>query len=172
MKKEEKQDLYMKNNSVFHDYNIDKSNIYEAGIVLEGYEIKSLVAKHCSIKGAYCYVSKKNEVFISGMYIKRYENGPVVDSLDEYRDRKLLLSKEEIKKISKQVNEKGMTIVPVNIHSSMGGTAIKNGEVVSKRKNIVKIDIAVAQGAKAYDKREKIKQRDQDKTARQTLKRG
>lgn len=171
MKKEKEFDLYMKNNSVFHDYNIEKSNIYEAGIVLEGYEIKSIVAKHCSISGAYCYVSKKNEIFISNMYVKRYENGSVVDHLDEYRERKLLLNKEEIRKISKQVNEKGMTIVPVNIHSSAGGTAIKNGETVSKKKNIIKLDIAVAQGAKAYDKREKIKQRDQEKTARQSIKR-
>ena len=159
--KDKKDDLYIKNKHVFHDYIINNSNIYEAGMVLEGYEIKSIIAGHISLLGAYCKVTKDDEIFVVDMFIKRYENGMCVDTLDEYRDRKLLLKKQEIKAIAKKVREKGFTIVPVNIHLSKGGTAVNNrGDVVSKKKNIIKMDIAVAQGAKNYDKREAIKKKD------------
>ena len=165
-------DLYIKNHSVRHDYNFSNNDIYEAGIALEGYEIKSIIATHASLSGAYCKLTDKNEIIIVGMFVKRYENGSVIDSLNEYRDRKLLLNKSEIKKIAKQVREKGWTIVPVNIHLSQGGKIIdKSGIEVKKKKNIIKLDIAVAQGAKSFDKRENIKKRDNDREQRASMKR-
>ncbi|MBQ0105845.1 MAG: SsrA-binding protein [Armatimonadetes bacterium] len=173
-KKQEKKefDLYMKNSRVFHDYNIDHNNIYEAGLALQSYEIKSVVAKHISLSGAYCHLTSGGEITIVGMYIKRFENGQLSDSLDEYRERRLLLHKSEIAKISRLVKEKGMTLVPVNIHLSKGGTVTdRDGNTVRKRKNIIKIDIAVAKGAKNYDKRETIKKRDNDRQAKQSMKR-
>ncbi len=176
MKKDNKdkkpKDLYIKNRSVRHDYNFSNNDIYEAGIALEGYEIKSIMLTHTSLSGAYCKLTDKNEIVIVGMFVKKYENGSVTDSLNEYRDRKLLLNKSEIKKIAKQVREKGWTIVPVNIHLSQGGKTInKNGIEVRKKKNIIKLDIAVAQGAKSFDKRENIKNRDNDREQRASLKR-
>lgn len=169
--KNKEADLYIKNPAVFHDYTIDKSNIYEAGIALEGWEIKSLMERHTSLQGAYCRISKKCEISIIGMYIKNYSNGLVADSLNEYRERKLLLHKTEIRKIQKLVNEKGWTVVPINIHRSKGGSAVNpKGDTVSKKRNIVKIDIAVAKGATKYDKRQKIKEKEIKKAAGTALK--
>lgn len=169
--KKTESDLYIKNPAVFHDYTIDKSNIYEAGIALEGWEIKSVMERHTSLQGAYCRVSKNCEIAIIGMYIKNYSNGLTVDTLNETRERKLLLHKTEIRKIQKLVNEKGWTVVPINIHRSKGGSAVTpNGDTVSKKRNIVKIDIAVAKGATKYDKRQKIKEKDIKKTVSAALK--
>ena len=165
-------DLYIKNHAVRHDYSFSNNDIYEAGIALKGYEIKSVITSKVSLEGAYCKVTDTNEIVIVNMFIKRYENGGVRDTLDEYRDRKLLLRKDQIRKIAKQVREKGFTIVPVNIHMSHGGSVIDgNGVEVSKKRNIVKLDIAVARGAKNYDKREAIKKRDIDRDAQMSLKR-
>lgn len=158
--KSKERDLYIKNRDVFYDYIISSDNIYEAGIALQGCEIKSILQGNISFSGAYCRISDRNEISLVGMYIKRYENGSVTDMQDEYRERKLLLHKDEIRRIRKVINEKGWTIVPVNIHLSKGGSVNVSGISQSKKKNIIKIDIAVAQGAKKYDKREKIKEKD------------
>ena len=171
-KDKKNKDIYIKNSSAFHDYKFSHGDIIEAGIALEGYEIKSVVAAHISFQGAYCKVTDKNEVFLVNLYIKRYENGMCRDNLDEYRDRRLLLNKFQIQKIAKKVREKGFTLVPLNIHMSKGGSVInKNGESVSKKKNVIKADIVLAEGAKKYDKREAIKKRDTEREAKASFKR-
>jgi SsrA-binding protein len=127
---------------------------YTAGIVLSGTEIKSIRNGKASIMESYG-VLDNNEIFIRNMYIQEYENGTHYNHKPR-KDRKLLLNKTEIKKISRKIKLKGLTIVPVNLFISKKGYA--------------KVNIAVAKGKKLYDKREDIKLRDQKKDLDRKLK--
>ena len=119
------------NKKAFFDFFI--SDLLEAGIVLEGCEVKSVRAGGASLTDSFVVV-KNGEMFLKNAYIKPYEKTSSFKP-DERRSRKLLLNKSEIKKIAKQVREKGWTIVPVNIHLSQGGKTIdKNGIEVRKKK--------------------------------------
>ncbi|HFA50342.1 MAG TPA: SsrA-binding protein SmpB [Bacteroidetes bacterium] len=117
---------------------------YEAGIMLQGTEIKSIRNGHVSLSDAYC-LFKGEELFLKSMYIKEYENGTYANH-ETRRDRKLLLHKKELKKLLRRVKEKGFSIVPYRVYFS--------------DRNLVKVEIALAQGKKAYDKRESIKAKD------------
>ena len=129
------------NKKAYHDYFIE--NIYEAGIVLMGTEIKSIRKGNCNIKDCYGII-KNHEVYLLNMYIGQYKEGNIFNH-DERRSRKLLLHKKEIKKIKEKINVEGKTIVPLKLY-------MKNGKA--------KILIAIAKGKKLYDKRETIKKRD------------
>jgi len=118
---------------------------YNAGIVLSGTEIKSIRDGKASIKEAFCQFNEKNELFVVGMYIgeysfaKNYTHAP-------RSNRKLLLNKRELIKLSKEVKNSGLTIIPVKLFINEKGFA--------------KIQIALAKGKKIQDKRETIKNRD------------
>ena len=118
---------------------------YTAGIVLSGTEIKSIRDGKASIKEAFCQFNEKNELFVVGMYIgeysfaKNYTHAP-------RSNRKLLLNKRELIKLSKEVKNSGLTIIPVKLFINEKGFA--------------KIQIALAKGKKIHDKREAIKNRD------------
>lgn len=129
------------NKKAYHDYFIE--NIYEAGIVLMGTEIKSIRKGNCNIKDCYGII-KNHEVYLLNMYIGQYKEGNIFNH-DETRSRKLLLHKKEIKKLEQEIELKGNTLVPVKIY-------LKN--------NRVKVSLAVCKGKKNYDKRESIKERD------------
>ena len=129
------------NKKAYHDYFIE--NIYEAGIVLMGTEIKSIRKGNCNIKDCYAII-KNHEVYLLNMYIGQYKEGNIFNH-DETRSRKLLLHKKEIKKLEQEIELKGNTLVPVKIY-------LKN--------NRVKVSLAVCKGKKNYDKRESIKERD------------
>lgn len=129
------------NKKAFHDYFIE--NIYEAGIVLMGTEIKSIRKGNCNIKDCYGII-KNHEVYLLNMYIGQYKEGNIFNH-DETRSRKLLLHKKEIKKLEQEIELKGNTLVPVKLY-------LKN--------NRVKVSLAVCKGKKNYDKRESIKERD------------
>lgn len=117
---------------------------FEAGVVLLGTEIKSIRQGGTNISDAYCYCNK-GEVFIKNMHISPLKNAG--DNQHEpLRDRKLLLTKKEIRKITETLKNKGLTVVPVSLFTNQRG--------------LVKIKIAVAKGKKLYDKRESIKQKD------------
>ncbi|MAT54673.1 MAG: SsrA-binding protein [Saprospirales bacterium] len=116
----------------------------EAGIVLTGPEVKSIRQGHVSLSDAYC-VFDKGELWVRSMYIKPYEQA-TFHTEDERRPRKLLLKKGELKKLHRRVKEKGLTIVPYRLYFS--------------DRNLVKVEIALAQGKKSYDKRESIKAKD------------
>jgi SsrA-binding protein len=116
---------------------------YQAGICLCGSEVKSLRAGTVSLEDSYVVVRGTN-VYIKNMYIKPYEKTTAY-AVDERRDRKLLLNKKEILKISRQLNDVGLTIVPTKIYFN---------------NNLVKIEIAIAKGKKLYDKRESIKNKE------------
>ncbi len=120
-------------------------NLFEAGIMLTGTEVKSLREGHANLNDAFCYL-KQGEIFIRNMFISEYDLG-TYNNHDPRRPRKLLLTKSEITKLQKKVKEKGFTIVPVRLYFSDRGFA--------------KIEIALAQGKKSFDKRNSIKEKDQ-----------
>lgn len=123
------------------NYFIDKE--IEAGIALSGTEIKSIRNGSANFNDSYVII-RNGEAFIINMYIAPYKDGTYFNK-DERRNRKLLLHKEEIKKLENKMKEKGYTLVPLKLY-------FKN--------NKAKILIGLARGKKLYDKRETIKQRD------------
>ena len=133
--------MEINNKKAYHDYFILET--YEAGIVLQGTEIKSIRVNGANIKDSYAIV-KNNEVFLLNMHISHYEQGNIFNH-DETRTRKLLLNKKEINKIKDKIDLEGNTLVPLKLY-------FKNGKA--------KILIGIAKGKKNYDKRETIKERD------------
>lgn len=117
---------------------------YEAGIVLTGTEIKSIRLGQAHISEAFCQI-KKNEVWLINMHINEYEFGSYLNHKPT-RERKLLLTKKEIKQISKKIIEKGFTLIPLEMFISERGFA--------------KIRIAIAKGKKIHDKRQSLKEKD------------
>ncbi len=116
----------------------------EAGLLLEGTEVKSLRAGDANLNDAYCLFDK-GELYIKSMYVAPYKFGPQSQH-ETRRTRKLLLKRAELKKLERRVNEKGLTLVPYKLYFSDSGFA--------------KCEIALAKGKKAYDKRDSIKERD------------
>jgi SsrA-binding protein len=119
-------------------------DIFDAGIVLAGTEVKSIRLGKASIAESFCTFFGP-ELFIKDMHINPYEFNRQI-TLDPRRDRKLLLSKKELQKLKSKSEEKGLTIIPVKLYFNA--------------RNIVKIQIALAQGKKLFDKRHDIKERD------------
>jgi SsrA-binding protein len=117
---------------------------YEAGITLKGTEVKSLRTGRANIKDSYARI-KDGEVFVYQMHISPYPFA-YYDNHEPLRPRKLLLHKNEIKKIYSKVNEKGMSLIPLRLY-------FKNGKA--------KLVIAVVKGKRKFDKRESIRQRDE-----------
>ena len=139
-KKERK--LVANNKKARHDYFIEQ--VYEAGIVLTGTEIKSVRQGKVSIKESYAKI-ENGEVFIYGMNISPYEQGNRFN-VDPLRTRKLLLHKREIQKLIGYTTMKGLTVVPLKMYINEDGRA--------------KVELAVARGKKNYDNRESIAKRD------------
>lgn len=117
---------------------------FEAGIQLAGTEVKAIKSGNANLNDAYCMV-RNGEVFILSMYVAEYEFGNIHNHTTR-RDRKLLLRKAEINKIERRMREKGMSLIPYKIYISDRG--------------FVKLQIALAEGKKAFDKRDAIKQRE------------
>ena len=117
----------------------------EAGIQLTGTEIKSIRLGNANLKDAYC-IFKKGELFIKNLFIAEYKFGNIHNH-ETRRDRKLLLRKSELTKLEKKVKERGFTIVPYRMYLSDRGHA--------------KVEIALAQGKKSFDKRNAIRDADQ-----------
>ena len=131
------------NKKAYFEYEI--IDTFEAGIVLMGCEVKSIRQGHISLANSFIQVVK-GEMWLKNCYIKTYDKTTSFCP-DERQMRKLLMSKKEILKISSQVSEKGLSIVPLKVYFN--------------NRNIVKLQIAVARGKKLYDKRKSIKERDQ-----------
>ncbi len=146
MSKEKGTKLIANNKKAFHDYFIEET--FEAGIVLAGTEVKSLRLGKCSVKEAYIMI-EGHEMFVYGMNISPYEKGNIFNK-DPLRPRKLLLHKEEIRKLAGKASEKGFTIVPLKVYF---------------KDSRVKVEIALAKGKKLYDKRESIAERDRKREA-------
>jgi SsrA-binding protein len=129
------------NKKAYHDYFIEET--YEAGIVLQGTEIKSLRAGRANLKDSYARIIN-GEVYILGMHISPYEQGNRYNH-DPLRTRKLLLHKKEILKLIGYTKEEGYTLIPTKIY-------LKNG--------FAKIELGLAKGKKLYDKREDLKKKE------------
>ena len=132
-----------KNPVARHNYII--TDTLESGIVLTGTEIKSIRNGKVNLKDSYAGI-KNGEAYIYSMHISPYEQGNIFNK-DPLRDRKLLLNKREIFRLSGLINQKGYTLVPISLY-------FKN--------NIVKLELGIGKGKKLYDKREDLKKKDSE----------
>ena len=141
MSKEQKEKNITVNRKARHEYSILQT--YEAGIVLQGTEVKSLRQGKANLVDSYANI-KNGEVWLVSAHISIYEQGNI-NNHEPTRDRKLLLNRSEIRKLIGKVKEKGLTLIPLRLY-------FRNGKV--------KVELALAKGKKVYDKREAIEKRD------------
>lgn len=139
-----------RNRKARHDYEVLET--FEAGIVLKGPEVKSLREGKVSFQDAFARV-EGGEVWLHGLHISPYEQANRYN-VDPVRTRKLLLQRREIRKLIGRVEEKGLTLVPLEMHF---------------RRGYAKVLLGLARGRKAHDKREKIRAQDLEREARRAL---
>lgn len=144
--------MEIKNRKAAHDYHFLQT--YEAGIVLQGTEVKSIKAGHANLNDAYCFF-QGGELWVHSMYIKEYENSTYFNHQTR-KDRKLLLNRSELKKLERKLSEKGLTLIPFRLYVSDRG--------------MIKLEIALAQGKKTFDKRETIRERETQRELDRRLK--
>lgn len=137
--------IYLENRKARFNYEIEDT--LEAGIKLQGLEVKSIKGGQGNISSAFCVI-RGGEVYVVGMNIPPYQPKNTGKDYDSERTRKLLLSKKEIKKLVEKDNKKGLTLVPLSIYS---------------KGPFIKVSIGIGRGKKAYNKKETIKQRDLDR---------
>jgi SsrA-binding protein len=143
----------IKNKKAWHEYEIlDK---FTAGIVLTGTEIKAIRLGKASLVDSYC-LFENGELYVKGMHISEYDFGNLFNHFPK-RDRKLLLKRRELKKLQKNVKEKGLTIVTLHMFIAESSYA--------------KLEIALARGKKEYDKREDLKKKDSRRELDRMMKR-
>ena len=131
------------NKKAYFDYFIEDK--YEAGISLAGTEVKSLRMGKCSIKEAFIRI-EKGEMYIYNMHISPYEFGNIFNK-NPLRDRKLLLNKQEIRKLIGLIKQKGYTLVPISLYF---------------KGSFVKVELGIGKGKKLFDKREDLKKKDSE----------
>lgn len=130
------------NKSASFEYFIEER--YQAGVVLEGAEVKSLRAGKASLGESFCEI-RSGEIFLKNMHIAVYDKSGAFSTRDSRRDRKLLLNRIEISKIVGKVNERGYTLVPLKVYF---------------KDALIKVEIALCKGKHTYDKRKAIAERD------------
>ena len=135
--------INIQNNKAKFEYNFIQK--YTAGIVLTGSEIKSIRNGEVSLSNSFCEFSEKQELFIINMQIQKYSASSIFNH-NPKASRKLLLKKNELKKLSKEVKSTGLTIIPIKLYIN--------------EKGIAKLIISLAKGKKLYDKRTSIKNRE------------
>lgn len=138
-------DIVIRNKKTSHDYEFLEK--YIAGIKLTGTEIKSIREGKANLVDSFC-VFRGGELFIKGMHISEYWWGNL-NNHDPLRERKLLLTKRELRKMERKIKESGLTIIAI--------------KVFINEKGLAKAEIAVSKGKKEYDKRETLKRRDSDR---------
>lgn len=134
-------------------YNYNVLETYEAGIVLVGSEVKSIKNGNANIGDAYCYISN-NEIFLKNSHVSKYDSDKFTNH-DELRERKLLLTKKEIQKIKEKTMLPGYTIIPLKMYIVKG---------------LIKVLIGICKGKHDYDKRNDIKDRDNEKELNRIMK--
>jgi SsrA-binding protein len=149
---------FASNKKAFHSYSIEDT--LEAGLVLAGHEVKSIRSGNVSLAGAYVTI-RGSEAFLRNAHVGRYHNaGHLSENYDETHERKLLLHKKEIMKLTGKAKEKGTALIPLELYS---------------RKGNVKLKIGVGRGKKQFDKREAIKKKETkrkiERAIRNTVKR-
>ncbi len=133
--------IVIENKKAYKDFEIYET--YEAGIVLKGSEVKSVRMGNVDLTGSYCKI-KQGEIFVYNMKIAPYEKS--FEKLPPDRERKLLLKKKEIKRLTGKVSERGFTIIPLKIYFNERGWA--------------KLEIAVCKGRKKREKKQKLKEKE------------
>jgi SsrA-binding protein len=143
--------INIKNKKAFFNYEVIEKET--AGIVLVGTEVKSIISGNISFTDAYCdFVN--DELWLKNFHISEYDKA--LDNHETKRDRKLLLTKNQLNKFRKKFEEKGLTIVPLVIFTNPKG--------------LIKMDIALVRGKKQYDKRNSIKEKDIDREVNMKIK--
>ena len=137
--------ITIKNRRASHEYLF--LDTYVAGIQLIGVEIKSIRKGEVNLSEAYC-IFQNGELYLKNTHISPYENAGFV-KVDPLRDRKLLLNKNELRKLSEGISRKGLTIVPTKMFINDRG--------------LCKVEVCLCQGKKNYDKRESLKEKDMKK---------
>ena len=127
---------------------------FEAGIVLEGAEVKSLRAGNCNLKDSFCQL-RGGELMLKNLHITLYDKAGAYSSKDSKRDRKLLLHRKELDRLAGKINEKGYTIVPLSLYFSG---------------SLIKAEIALCKGKQNYDKKRTIAERDQKRALDRAIK--
>lgn len=143
--------LIAQNKKAYHDYFILET--FQAGIELQGTEVKSLRAGRCNLKDSFVTIDN-GQAFIKQMHISPYEQGNIFNH-DPMRERRLLLHKFEINKLLGSITADGLTIVPLKVYF---------------KGSLVKIDIGIAKGKKLYDKRHDIAKKDMQREAAKDFK--
>lgn len=143
--------IEIRNRSAFHEFFIEDT--YTAGMVLSGTEVKALRVGKASFNDSYC-IFHKGELYVKSLHISEYSFG-TTQRHEPLQERKLLLTKRELKKLQTKMTEKGYTIVPLKIFFN--------------EKNLAKIEIGLGKGKKLHDKRETIKKRDVEKEMKRYL---
>ena len=144
-----------------YDYEI--TDTFEAGIVLYGYEVKSIKTGQISLKGAFVTIkqgknkkgNKNPELFLTNSHVPLYKKASTITDYDPDRPRKLLVKSAEIKRLIGKKQEQGLTFVPLKLYT---------------KRSLIKLKFALARGKKKHDKREAIKKRDLDKKIRSLTK--
>ncbi len=147
--------IIAKNKKAYLNYKILEK--FEAGISLLGLEVKSIRKGHISLSGAYVVLNRKNEVFLIGANIPPYQPNNTPSTYEPQRPRQLLLQKREIRSLIGKSRQKGLTLVPLLVYTS------------DRR---IKIEFALAQGIRKFDKREKIRKKEFQRRKQELLKRG
>ncbi|MFI5154229.1 MAG: SsrA-binding protein SmpB [Chitinophagales bacterium] len=142
----------MRNRSAYHDYFIEDK--FDAGMVLAGTEVKSIREGKVSFADSFCQFYR-GELWVKNLHIAEYRMGTTNNHIAVH-DRKLLLTKRELRKLETKSREKGYTIVPLRVYFN--------------EKNLAKMEIGLGKGKKLYDKRESIKRKDEERQMKRMLK--
>jgi len=134
-----------------YDYEILEK--IEGGLVLAGYEVKSIKTGHLSLKGAYVTI-KDNEAYLTNANIPAYQPLNMPDSYDPERSRKVLIYKRQLKSLIGKIKQKGLTLVPIKVYSKHG---------------LIKLEFGVGKGKRKIDKRENIRKREDEVKMRRIL---
>jgi SsrA-binding protein len=152
MEKKEQNKISIKNKKASFEFEF--LDMFTAGIQLTGTEIKSIRDNKASIAEGYC-VFVQDELWVRNMHIAEYDKGSY-NNHEPRRDRKLLLNRQELKKLGNKIKDKGLTIIPVKLFLN--------------EKGLAKLEIALARGKKLYDKRESLKEKDTKRQIDRSLK--
>lgn len=145
--------LVAQNKKAYHEYFVEEA--YECGLCLKGTEVKSMRQGRVNLKESFCMI-REGEVFAEGMHISPYEQGNIFN-VDPLRDKKLLMHKSEIRKLSSQVQRQGYTLIPLRIY-------LKDGRM--------KLELGLCKGKQLHDKRDDAAQRAAKRDIERAMKNG
>jgi SsrA-binding protein len=140
------------NKRAHYDYGISQK--YEAGLVLLGYEVKSIKTGHVSLKESFVTIHG-NDLYLTNAHIPLFKHAGKVPNYDPIRPRKLLLKKSEIKYLIGKARIEGLTLVPIRLYT---------------KRRLIKLEFGLGKGKKQFDKREKIKKREDERGMRRVIK--